>query len=63
MTISNQPASLLESVLQAQATRADISISMLEKAQDLETQQGAAMVDMLEKSVPPVSGQYLDTYA
>jgi hypothetical protein len=66
MTISGQnPGSLLESVLTAQTTRVDIGVSMLKKAQDVEKQEGAALVQMLEKSgaKPGESSALLDTYA
>lgn len=66
MTISGQnPGSLLDSVLTAQTTRVDMGVSMLKKAQDVEKQEGAALVQMLEKSgvSPSQSGALLDTYA
>ena len=66
MTISGQnPGSLLDSVLTAQTTRVDIGVSMLKKAQDVEKQEGAALVQMLEKSGVKSgdSSALLDTYA
>lgn len=66
MTISGQnPGSLLDSVLTAQTTRVDIGVSVLKKAQDAETQEGAALVQMLEKSGVKAgdSSSLLDTYA
>ena len=66
MNISGQPAtSLLDSVLNAQATRQDIGVTMLKKAQDVERQQGTALVQMLEQTGanPGQPGQLLDTYA
>ena len=68
MTISNQPSSLLDSVLKAQANRADYGVAVLKKAQDAETQQGQAVIDMLEQAGapaanPPSSDSRLDTYA
>ena len=64
MTISSQAsATLLDSVVQAETARADMSVAVLKKAQDIEKQQGAAMVDMLENSVPAASGYRLDVYA
>jgi hypothetical protein len=63
MNVSAQsPTSLLDSVLNADSARQDANVTLLKKAQDIETQQGQAMVQMLEKSVPPVDGR-LDTYA
>lgn len=66
MTISGQnPGSLLDSVLAAQTTRVDIGVAVLKKSQDLDKQEGAALIDMLEKSGVK-SGQssaLLDTYA
>ena len=66
MNISGQPAtSLLDSVLNAQSTREDIGVTMLKKAQDVERQQGTALVQMLEQTgaQPGKQGQLLDTYA
>ena len=55
----------MDSVLTAQSTRVDIGVSMLKKAQDLEKQEGAALVDMLNKSgvKPGENGALLDTHA
>ena len=55
----------MDSVLTAQTTRVDIGVSMLKKAQDVEKQEGAALVQMLEKSgvKPGESSALLDTYA
>jgi len=66
MNITGQPAtSLLDSVLNAQSTRVDMGVSVLKKAQDLQKQEGAALVDMLEKTGAQSgeSGRLLDTYA
>lgn len=54
--------SLLESVLTAQATREEMNVELLKKAQDLHEEQGAAMVEMLERSVARQEGR-LDVYA
>ena len=64
MTSSGQPAvSLLDSVLSAESTRVDIGVAVLKKAQDLTKQQGAAMVEMLEKSAATPDRPRLDVYA
>lgn len=66
MNVSGQPAtSLLDSVLKAQTTRVDMGVAVLKKAQDLEKQEGAALVQMLEQTSvrPGENGQLLDTYA
>ena len=66
MNISGQPAtSLLDSVLTAQSTRVNMGVAGLRKAQDLDKQEGAAMVQMLENASikPGEKGQLLDTYA
>jgi len=55
--------SLLDSVLSAQSTRQEVSVEMLKKAQDASTEQGEALIDMLENSVPPADGRLLDAYA
>ena len=66
MNVSSQPAtSLIDSVLNAQTTRVNMGVSVLKKAEDAEKQEGAAMVDMLEKTgfTPGENGQLLDAYA
>ena len=67
MTISgSSPASLLDSVLQSQAMRQEIGVSLLKKSQDVMKQQGEAMVQMLEQAGACQScegGRRLDVYA
>ena len=63
MTVTNQPSSLLDSVLQAQTTQQDAGVTVLKKAQDLVKQQGEAMVKLLEQSGVSADGPKLDTYA
>jgi hypothetical protein len=63
MTISNQPTSLLDSVLKAQSTQQDVGVAVLKNAQDLVKQQGQAMVQLLEQSSMPTDGSKLDSYA
>ena len=63
MTISNQPSSLLDSVLQAQTTQQDVGVTVLKKAQDLVKQQGQAMVNLLEQAGVSADGSKLDTHA
>jgi hypothetical protein len=66
MTISGQsPISLLDSVLQAQTTQENMGVTMLKKAQDTATQEGEALVKMLEQTsvASAAQGQLLDTYA
>lgn len=70
MIVSGQPAtSLLDSVLTAQTTRRDIDVTMLKKAQDVQKQEGAAVVEMLEQAAPArqtpqaQQGPLLDVYA
>ena len=63
MTISGQPTSLLDSVLQAQSTRQGIDVAVLKKAQDAARQQGEAFVKMLEESAPQADPRRLDVYA
>lgn len=62
----SSPASLFDSVLQAQALREETGVRLLKKAQDVATQQGEAMVQLLEQAGQPLSrarGQLLDAYA
>ena len=63
MTVSNQPSSLRDSVLQAQTTQQDVGVAVLKKAQDLVKQQGQAMVQLLEQSGVSTDGLKLDSYA
>ena len=63
MTGTNQPISLLDSVLQAQATRQDANVALLKKGQDLAKQQGQAMVQLLEQSGVSPESMKLDVYA
>ena len=63
MTISNQPSSLLDSVLQSQTTQQDAGVAVLKKAQDQIKQQGQAMVQLLEQAGVSPDGSRLDAYA
>ena len=67
MNISgSSPVSLFDSVLQAQAMRQEMGVSVLKKSQDVMKQQGEAMVQLLEQAGQPSSGeigQMLDAYA
>jgi hypothetical protein len=63
MTVTNQPSSLLDSVLQAQTTQQEVGVTVLKKAQDLVKQQGQAMVNLLEQAGVSADGSKLDTYA
>ncbi len=65
MNVSSQPSmSLLDSVLNAQTTQSEIGVSVLKKAQDVTTQQGEALVAMLEQSSAPANYDgHLDVYA
>ena len=51
MNISGSaPVSLFDSVLQAQAMREQMGVSLLKKSQDVMKQQGEAMVQLLEQA-------------
>jgi hypothetical protein len=63
MTVTNQPNSLLDSVLKAETDRQDAGVTVLKKAQNLVKQQGQAMVELLEQSGLSADGTRLDTYA
>ena len=63
---SSASVSLFDSVLQAQALREEMGVSMLKKSQDVMKQQGEAVVQLLEqagKCPSCESGHTLDTYA
>lgn len=57
------PVSLLESVLEAQSTRFEIGVAVLDKAQEVQQQQGEAMIRLIEQAAPAASPAGLDTYA
>jgi hypothetical protein len=63
MTITNQPISLLDSVLQAEGARQDANVAVLKKAQDLVKQQGQGKVKLLEQSGMSPESMKLDVYA
>lgn len=63
MTIGSQPLSLLDSAIQADSTRAEISMAVLKKAQDVAKEQGAAIVDLLENAAATPAAPSLDVYA
>ncbi|MGE3311118.1 MAG: hypothetical protein AB7O66_14205 [Limisphaerales bacterium] len=55
--------SLLQSVMDAQTARADLSVAVLEKAQELMKRQGDDLVDLLVESGMPTTAAGLDAYA
>ena len=67
MNISGSASvSLFDSVLQTQAMRQEMGVSLLKKSQDMMKQQGEAMVQMLEQGgqcQSCESGHTLDAYA
>lgn len=65
MTISGQSGvSLLDSVLASQTTRVTMGVDLLKKAEDVQKQQAAEIVQMLEQTGPQAAAAgRLDTYA
>lgn len=64
MNISGQGTTrLLESVLDAQSTRAEMNVAVLDKANEIVKEQGQAMIQMLEQSVVSPDQNRLDAYA
>ncbi len=55
--------SLLDSILNAQTTQAEAGVSVLKKAQDVETRTGQAMVDMLDQIGPTATQSSLSAHA
>ncbi len=55
--------SLLQSAMDAQSTRADLGVAVLDKAQEMMKQQGDALVDLLVESGMPNSAGRLDVFA
>lgn len=56
-------SSLLQSVLDARATRETISVAVLDKSQELLKQQGEAIINLLENAADPSQTRLLDVYA
>jgi hypothetical protein len=56
-------ASLISSTLAAQSVGTEVGIATLKKSNDVAKQEGAALVQMLEESLPQTNGRILDTYA
>lgn len=50
MNISGSATTLLDSVLNANATRVEVGVAVLKKAQDVQQQQGEAMVNLIEQA-------------
>lgn len=64
MNVSGSSAtSLLDSVLNAQATRSEIGVAVAVKAKDAEEQQGQAMVKLIEQAGSTSGYQPFDAYA
>lgn len=66
MTVSgsSSPVHLLESVLDARKAREDVSVAVLDKAQDVVKQQGKALINVLEQAgAPSGASGGLDVYA
>jgi hypothetical protein len=66
MTVSNSPTTLLDSALAAQGTQQQVQVAVLKKAQEAITQEGQAMVQMLDQSGTQSAGTdraSLDVYA
>jgi hypothetical protein len=55
--------SLIASTLAAQSVGTEVAIATLRKSNDVAKQEGAALVQMLEESLPQANGRLLDTYA
>lgn len=55
--------SLLDSVLSAESTRVEMGVSVLKKAQDLQEQQGEAMIQLLEQAGATPAYQSFSAYA
>ena len=49
---SSASSSLLDSVLKAQTTQVDAGVSLLRKAQDIQSREGQALVQMLDEVGP-----------
>ena len=64
MIVSNSAAtSLLDSVLRAETTRVDVSVAVLDKAQESQQQQGEAMVKLIEQAGAVATPQGFSAYA
>lgn len=64
MTVNAQPVvRMVESAMQAERTRADMAVAVLDKAQDITRQQGEAMVQLVEQAGAAANSGHLDVYA
>jgi hypothetical protein len=65
MIVSSQSGLLLDSALKSQATRENVGVAVLKKAENAAKTEGDAMVRMLEQSGAPAQTRppLLDTYA
>ena len=63
MNISGSATTLLDSVLNAEATRVEAGVAVLKKAQDVQEQQGEAMVKLIEQAGFTPGQQSLSAYA
>jgi hypothetical protein len=55
--------SMLSTAFASQATGTEVAIATLKKTNDVAKQEGAALVQMIEDSLPQVNAHLLDTYA
>lgn len=63
MNISGSASTLLDSVLNAEATRVEAGVAVLKKAQDVQEQQGEAMVKLIEQAGATPGQQSFSAYA
>ena len=63
MNISGSATTLLDSVLNAEATRVEAGVAVLKKAQDVQEQQGEAMVKLIEQAGFAPGQQSFSAYA
>jgi hypothetical protein len=56
-------ASLMASSFAAQSVGTEVGIATFRKSNDVAKQEGAALVQMLNESLPQADGHLLDTYA
>jgi hypothetical protein len=55
--------SLVASTLAAQSVGTEVGIATFRKSNDVAKEEGAALVQMLNESLPQADGHILDTYA
>jgi hypothetical protein len=61
--VSSQPMSVLQSQFARDNVNTQIAVSVIKQIQDTQTNQGQALVNMIQQSTPQGTGQILNILA